>query len=374
MEGFITEAEQSCGDLIGERNDCEMNAHESDLTRSNPEISSIELLLQGIDSVEDWNAKEARIRSIWLERLGTPPIEGMYDEIGTDGIYEVISEMEEDDHSRLYVRYGTRDGDTVFAYLLLPHKLDLVDGKSPAVLALHPTSETGKADISLKGGRENRRYGLELVSRGYVVLAPDSIAFGDRVYKGEKPFQTAPFYDRYPAWTAVGKMMADHIRGVDILTSLPQVQSERIGVIGHSLGGYNGWFLAGMDQRIKAVVSSCGFSMFSGDPELNRWGNREWFSHIPSLTQDRSGGNLPFEWHEIAALAAPTPIFMWCGTRDVIFPNWRENTAGLTDLEYLYRFLNKGESYECWIGAEGHDFPLDIRERAYRFLDRHLGK
>ena len=80
-----------------------------------------------------------------------------------------------------------------------------------------------------------------------------------------------------PAWTAVGKMLSDHITAVDVLSSPPQVNSHRIGVIGHSLGGYNGWFLAGMDKRIKAVVSSRGFTMFRGDPEPNRWGGGSGF-------------------------------------------------------------------------------------------------
>lgn len=347
---------------------------ETDLTGCKDRTRGIEPLLHNIDSLSDWKAKEARIRSIWLKRLGTPPAERMNDENVMNASYEVISQNEEIDHLRLYIRYGTNDGDTVFAYLLLPHKADQHNGKSPAILALHPTSESGKADISLEEGRENRRYGLELVKRGYIVLAPDSITFGDRVYEGEKPFQTSPFYEDNPAWTAVGKMLADHMHGLDILTSLPQVQADCIGVIGHSLGGYNGWFLAGMDERIKVVVSSCGFSMFSGDPEPNRWGKREWFSHIPSLTEDLEHGSFPFEWHEIAALAAPTPMFMWCGTRDAIFPNWHEITEGLSEIDNLYRFLNKEEHFECWIGAAGHDFPLDIRERAYRFLDQHLGR
>lgn len=350
------------------------HAQKTAQTGINSQDGVMKPLLQGIESLADWEIKQAQIRSNWLKMLGTSPIEGMNFEAGNDGSYEVISEAEEQDHRRLYIRYETRDEDTVFAYLLLPQQSGEANKNHPAVLALHPTTEAGKSDISLKEGRDNRRYGLELVKRGYVVLAPDSITFGDRVYEGEHPFQTAPFYKRYPEWTAVGKMLADHIRGVDILVSLPQVKANQIGVIGHSLGGYNGWFMAGIDRRIRAVVSSCGFSMFSGDPERNRWGRREWFSHIPSLTEEINRNHYSFEWHEIAALAAPTPMFMWCGTRDKIFPNWRENVGGLADIESLYRFLNKEQVFDCWFGAEGHDFPLDIRERAYRFLDQHLGR
>ena len=54
----------------------------------------------------------------------------------------------------------------------------------------------------------------------------------------------------------------NHIRAVDLLESLPEVDPDRIGVIGHSLGGHNALFVAAFDQRIRAVVSSCGFNAF----------------------------------------------------------------------------------------------------------------
>ncbi|WP_054955593.1 alpha/beta hydrolase family protein [Paenibacillus dakarensis] len=331
-------------------------------------------LLEGIHTLEAWRDKESRVRDRWLQLLGESPETVDYKPkalVDSKG-YRILSKHEEEDHTKLEITYLSPDGNEIPAYLLLPSETDKSPGGIPAVLALHPTTENGKRDICLASGRENRRYGLELVQRGFAVLAPDSITFGDRVYPGEEPFQTAPFYKLHPRWTAVGKMLSDHMAAVDVLSSLPQINPKRIGVIGHSLGGYNGWFLAGIDQRVKAVVSSCGFTMFRGDPDPNRWGLREWFSHFPSITESLRKGSLPFEWHEIAALAAPVPMFMWCGTKDAIFPNWREIAAGLGELDGLYQFLNASSVFECWIGHEGHDFPHDIRQRAYAFLEKQL--
>lgn len=333
-------------------------------------------LLEGIQTLEGWREKESRLRACWLQMLGKPPVQVDYkpkDAADTRNL-KVLSKQEEKDHTRLEISYLSPEGDEIPAYLLLPSKAGNSPAGIPAVLALHPTTENGKKDICLASGRENRQYGLELVQRGFVVLAPDSITFGDRVYEGEAPFQTAPFYKQHPRWTAVGKMLSDHMAAVDVLTSLPQVNPTRIGVIGHSLGGYNGWFLAGLDKRIKAVVSSCGFAMFRGDPEPNRWGLRDWFSHIPSITDSLRNGSPPFEWHEIASLAAPVPMFMWSGSRDPIFPNWREIAAGLGELDGLYGFLGASSGLECWIGHEGHDFPRDIRQRAYDFLETKLAE
>jgi dienelactone hydrolase len=333
-------------------------------------LTTIPRLLDQIETGEQWAAKREIIEASWQSLLGTPP--SCFQEAKALHEFEIIEEINEPDHRRCEIRYTTLDGDEVKASLLLPVTCLNSGGKHPAILALHPTTPLGRLDIATKEGRENRMYALELVARGYVVLAPDSITCGSRIYPEAEAFQTAPFYERYPNWTVMGKMLADHKLAVDILCSLQEVDSERIGVIGHSLGGYNGWFLAGEDERIRAVASSCGFSMFTEDPELNRWGLRDWFSHFPSLTVSMKEDLIPFEWHEIAALAAPTPTWMWSGISDRIFPNWAPIAAGMEDLDSLYRWMGNADAFEFWMGNAGHDFPSQARSLAYQFLDRHL--
>ena len=66
------------------------------------------------------------------------------------------------------------------------------------------------------------------------------------------------------------KAIWDNIRGLDLLESLRFVKRGRYGAIGHSLGGHNAIYTAVFDQRIKVVVSSCGFDSYldyyDGDP------------------------------------------------------------------------------------------------------------
>jgi len=332
---------------------------------------AIPSLLANIQTTAQWEEKREAIRSSWHRILGTPASLHAERPGNLSGSYEIVGETKERDHVRQDIRYQTYDGDTVPAFLLIPNQLPS-DGKCPAVLALHPTTAEGRADVATPNGRENRMYGVELVSRGYVVLAPDSLTFGGRVYPEAEPFQTAPFYDRHPHWSMIGKMAADHMRALDLLCAMDVVDANRIGAIGHSLGGYNGWFLAAMDKRIRAVVSSCGFSMFTEDADPNRWGRRDWFSHAPVITDYLQNGLIPFEWHEIVALAAPVPMFMWSGIKDAIFPNWAAIAAGMADVDGLYRFLGAEERFQFAMGNAGHDFPPSMRETAYRFMDRWL--
>jgi len=321
----------------------------------------------GADAAAAWERRRADIEAVWQEYMGFVPE-------SVDPDPEVLETVREADHVRIHLRYATGFGDKVTAYLLIPGDDPAPARKLPAVLALHPTHASGKADVASSAARANRAYGLELAARGYVVLAPDTIAAGERIYEGEEAFRTAPFYAAHPASTAIGKMLHDHRQSLDVLSALPFVDAARIGAIGHSLGGYNAYFLAGADRRVKAVVSSCGFATFAGDPDPNRWGQRDWFSHLPRISECLASGCVPFEYHEIAALAAPTPFFNWNGMSDRIFPHWRPAAEALGELGALYRALGAEERLEYLFGSAGHDFPPSIREAAYLFLDRWLNR
>src|SRR5690606_24790069 len=203
--------------------------------------------------------------------------------------------------------FNTIYDDTISAFLLVPNSAKTNKRKYPAILALQPTNETGKLPVAtpFKEGGRNRYYGYELVSRGYIVLAPDDLTSGERVYPGEKPFQSAPFYKKYPEWTIMAKTIVDHMQALDLLSQLDRVAADRIGTIGLSFGGYNVFFLSSVDPRIKAVVSICGLSPFTGDARPGRWGVRDWYSHFPRITDDLNNDRVPFEFNEIVALSAP---------------------------------------------------------------------
>jgi dienelactone hydrolase len=326
-------------------------------------------LLKGIESYEQWVEKISDIRRSWLEYIGELPAR-------VPVRLQINSETKHLNHTRLHVEYDTVYGDTITAYILIPGKAESDRGHKhgfPAVLALHPTNEHGKDSIALSTGKKNRMYALELVERGYVVLAPDALTSGERIKPGNTSFHSGTFYEQHPAWSTVAKNLIDHIQGIDVLCSLDVVNSQAIGAIGHSFGAYNAYFLAGMDDRIKAVVSSCGFSPFTGDPSPDHWTYRTYpYTHIPKISADLKQDQIPFEFHEIMALCAPTPIFNYAGQEDHIFPHWKSIAEGMLEIKKLYRWLDKEDNFKSLIGAGGHDFPEEIRLLAYLFLDHWL--
>ena len=329
--------------------------------------SGIPPLLDGIETAEDWERKREAIREIWLAEMG-----GLPERVPVE--FSVGEEVDEGGHVRRHLRFKTVHGDEVTASLLLPKAVLQENGKRwPAVLALHPTNAEGKDSVARKDGRKNRTYGYELAERGYVVLAPDAMTSGERIFEGLKSFRDKPFYEKHPEWSTVGKNIADHLQAVDLLVSLDYVDSERIGVIGHSFGGYNAYFLSSVDDRIRAVVSSCGVSPFTGEnarPE--HWGVRNWYTHLPGITPQLERGVVPFEFHEIIALTAPRPFFNYSTQSDHIFPHWEPVGQCMADLYGLYQWMKAPEHFQSILGSGDHDFPPGIRELAYRFLDRWL--
>ncbi len=325
-------------------------------------------LLDGIENVEQWNEKINAIRKVWFDYIGELPAR-------VPVSYEVVSEIQEEDHVRKHIIYNTVYEDKVTAYLLIPNALFQKPKHSPvpAIMALHPTGPFGKDRVAIPPKDQNRKYGIELVSRGYVVLAPDALTSGERIYEGCQHFDSSKFYEQHPTWSTVGKNLIDHMQGVDLLCSLEFVDSSRIGTIGHSFGGYNSYFLAGVDRRIKAVVSSCGFSPFTGDPAPQHWGYRKFpYTHLPKISADLEKNQVPFEFHEIAALTASIPFFNYSAQSDWIFPHWKAVGDGMHELHKLYEWLGYEDRFRSYIGAGTHDFPPEIRVIAYGFLDKWL--
>lgn len=323
------------------------------------------LLGEDIDTVETWEGKAERIREIWVDYIG-----GIPERVPVN--YEIKSTTAEEDHDRIHLVFDTVHGDQVFAYLLLPHGVKESGKKHPAILALHPTNAEGKDSIATPWSKHNRQYAFELVSRGYVVLAPDAMTSGERIFDGFEHFHSQPFYDEHPEWSTVGKNITDHMQAVDLLETLPYVDADRIGTIGHSFGGYNAYFLSSIDERIAVAVSSCGFNPLTGSSMPKHWGIRDWYTHLPRFTEDMKNDRAPFDFHEIVALTAPRPFFNYSTQQDHIFPDWRPIAESMEDVYELYSLYEAPERFTSIVGSGGHDFPPEIRKTAYRFLDRWL--
>lgn len=92
--------------------------------------------------------------------------------------YKVLKSIQEDGYTRQLIEYDSY-GDKVSAFLLLPEIL----GNNSAILINHQHNREhhlGKSEVCGLAGNPLQAFGPELVKKGFVVLAPDSICFEDR--------------------------------------------------------------------------------------------------------------------------------------------------------------------------------------------------
>lgn len=306
----------------------------------------------------EWRKMQERVLDNMQLVMGK--LERFKNEEGGVEWYEESAQEELAAFSRLKIRYQAASDDWVPAYLLIPK-----EGKRPrpAMLCLHQTTKIGKDEPAGLGGKPALHYAKELAERGFVCIVPDY------PYLGENTFE--PYQHGYASCTMKG--IVNHIRAVDVLQSLPQVDANRIGAIGHSLGGHNALFVAAFEPRIKAMITSCGFTSmqkyYGGD--LTGWSGVRYMPRIASQ-YGKDPKRLPFDFTDILVSLAPRPVFINAPLHDGNF-----DVSGVRDCVTAARpvydkVFRADDRLVAVYPDAGHDFPLSIRTAAYAFLDRWL--
>jgi dienelactone hydrolase len=306
-------------------------------------------------TAEEWEGRRGAILEGMQEVMGKLPGE----ERRVPLAWRVTETVELDGFIRKRIEIDVEKGDVLPAYLLIPKGLT---GKAPAVLCLHQTTRIGKGSPAGLGDRAALFQALDLARGGYVTLAPDYPYFGE--YKAD------PYALGYASATMKG--IWNHMRCVDVLQSLPEVDGERIGCVGHSLGGHNTLFVAAFDRRIKACVSNCGFTSFAkyygGD--LTGWSSEKYMPRIAG-EYGKDPKRMPFDFPELLAAIAPRGVMVIGNTKDANFDvgGVRDCVAGAGPVFGLLGA--KGKLVAVYPEA-GHEFTEEGRRAAYEFLGREL--
>ena len=305
----------------------------------------------------DWAERASHIRAGLQQAMG--PLPGTAARVPLD--LEECGETASGKYLRRKIRFTPEVGDRVPAWLLIPHGLR---HRAPAMLCLHQTTDIGKDEPAGLGGRPSLHYAHELAECGYVCLVPDYPSFGEYPYE----------FARQGAHHASGSIKAvwNNVRAVDVLESLPQVDPSRIGVIGHSLGGHNALFTAVLEPRLKAVVTSCGFTPFHHyyRGKVAGWTSDRYMPRIRTV-YGNDADRIPFDFHEILGALAPRGVFSNSPLRDDNFEitGVREAFAAAAPVFELH-----GAGSRCVLRTpdSGHDFPEAERRAAYAWLDSVL--
>jgi len=218
---------------------------------------------------------------------------------------------------------------------LIVRKAD-AKGRLPAVVCLHGTGGNKEGQTKLL---------TDLAKRGYLAVAIDARYHGQRVPGGAKGSQQ---YNEaiIKAWRAKPGEKQEHPfwydtafdlwRLTDYLISRDDVDADRIGMIGFSMGGIQVWLAASVDQRVKVAIPAIAAQSMKWSLENERWHNRArtiqaahnaaagdlgepkvnakvckalWDRIIPGITEE-------FDCPSMIRLFAPRPLLIVSGELD----------------------------------------------------------
>ena len=229
----------------------------------------------------------------------------------------------------------------------------------------------------------------ELVRRGYVVLTIDMFYWGERrMLLDEDPpsyrdpsrmtgEEIAAFNRRSQqaeqlvarslfaaGITWPGVLLWDDLRSLDYLASRPEVDAERLGCVGLSVGGYRSFVLAALDPRIRAAVAVGWMSSFGAHIRRHVVNSIGLTFHIVGLYRYL---DLP----DFAALIAPRPVLVINGSKDQLFPPEGVKTA-FEKIEKCFAKAGVPERQRCRLYDAPHEFNLEMQSEAWEWLDRNL--
>jgi len=277
----------------------------------------------------------------------------------------VVERVPCEGYVREKVVFDSEPGASVPAYFLVPHGVR-ADGTARAVLCLHGHGR-GKADVvGLAGGDVERQvrirshnydYAHQLARRGYVVLAPDARAFGERAPGGETCtwMMTAALL---LGKTLVGMRVWDAMRAIDYIRTRPEVDPARLACVGLSWGGTHTMYTTALDPRIRVAVVSGYFSTFK-DTLIERGCCP--CQYVPSIL---GVADLP----DVVGLIAPRPLLIENGAEDPLYTREVVETS-FQKLRHIYEVAGAADRVALDMFEGGHRWNGAL---AYDWLDRWL--
>jgi hypothetical protein len=308
-----------------------------------------------IATLADWNTERERLRAAWLEFLGPMPAERPPVKL------EVLREDRLEGCVRQLVRYVAEEGQLVEGYLLRP--TGPAAGRRAGIVALHPTSKESIEEIAGVTGAENQHLGLHLCRKGFVVFCPRCYLWQTPpTYHIDVKRTVGDFQMRHPRTLGMHKMLFDAQRGIDILTSLPDVDPKRIGATGHSLGAKETLYLAAFDERIRAAVASEGGIGFS----FTNWAD-PWY-----LGPGIKAPDFKLNHHQLLALVAPRAFLILGGESGPGAADGDRTWPYVEAALPVYRLHGQPARIGLLNHRQGHSVPPPALERLTAWLTTYL--
>lgn len=313
---------------------------------------------------------------------------------------ETVMRWETDDYVGEKIMFNTTPQFRVPAYVLSPKKFT---GKRPTVIDLHchagvfvfgkekvmPVPNPHPALVQMKEEvYEGRSTSEELVKRGYVVISIDRFYFGERrtlfddsnslgmdatAYsvddirdanrrsgRGEATLAKSLFWAG-TTWNGIAHW--DDKRTVDYLITRSDVDPDRIGCMGISMGGDRTNYLCAIDDRIQCAVS-VGW-MAALKRLIRAHVDTHSFSHfLPGLTRYL---DLP----DVIGALTPKPLLVQQCSRDELY-TLQSMEEAVEKIAKIYQWADADNHFSGKFYDTPHRFTRQMQDDAMAWFEEHL--
>jgi lysophospholipase L1-like esterase/dienelactone hydrolase len=256
------------------------------------------------------------------------------------------------------------------AMMLIPHGVKF---PAPTILWLHSSSYDHNQLLqpNTNGGEEP--LGITLMKHGYVVFAPDAAWYGDRAGQGpagsrELTREQQDSLHKYNLWfgrTLWGMFVRDDQVALDYLCTRREVNRNRIGATGMSMGSTRSWWLAAVDDRIACTVGVACLTRYENLLHHGQLRQHGTYYFVNRLLKH-------FDTEGVIALIAPRPVLFLTGDLDAGSP-----ADGIKVIEEkvggLYKAAADPAKFKSIRYPDlGHTYTPAMRKEMLAWFDRWL--
>ncbi len=311
--------------------------------------------LADIQTLDDWNARRAQYRQQLFDMLGLSPLPPR-----TELKAVVTGKVEHDQFTVENLHFQSLPGLYVTANLYRPKNLAK---PVPAVLYLSGHGPVISNGVSYGNKVSYQHHGAWFARHGYVCLVLDSLQLGEILGLHHGTYREDMWWWNARGYTPAGVEAWNCIRALDYLATRADVDTNRFGATGRSGGGAYSWWIAALDDRIRAAAPVAGIT--------------DLHNHVVDGTVEGHCDCMftvnmhRWDYPLVAALVAPRPLLLVNTDDDSIFPlDGVQRTFALA--RKVYDLHGAKTKLGLVIGPGPHKDTQDLQVPVFRWFNRHL--
>lgn len=311
--------------------------------------------LSDIKTLDDWKVRRDLYRQQLLEMLSLEPLP---EKTPLETVVTGTAEHEQFTVENLH--FQSMPGLYVTGNLYIPKNLDK---PAPAILYVCGHGAVKKDNVSYGNKVGYQHHGAWFARNGYVCLVIDTVQLGEIEGIHHGTYRYKMWWWNSRGYTPAGVEAWNCIRSLDYLESRKEVDPNRIGVTGRSGGGAYSWWIAAIDERIKAAVPVAGITDLQ--------------NHVVDGTVEGHCdcmfivNTYRWDYPMVAALVAPRPLLISNTDKDTIFP-----LDGVCRVHQkardIYRLYGAEDKLGLQITEGPHKDTQELRIHAFVWFNRFL--